>query len=167
MRLMKLRAWSAVAAAVLFMPVPARAQSAPSSFADLSATLEPGQTVVVTDLGGRRTRGDVLDLGDSFMTLRVRNGWGGEERRRFDESGVTSIRRADSIWNGLLIGLGVGVVASEVWRHSECGPRGYDTECSAIVSGVGVLTMVPAGAVAGAFIDKFIGTRSYTDRAGA
>jgi hypothetical protein len=101
----------------------------------------------------------VLDLNESFMTLRVGDRWAGGERRRFDEGGVSSIRRTDSIWNGLLIGFGAGVVASEVWRRSECGPRGYDSECSVIVSAVGWVTMVPGGAVAGALIDKFTANR--------
>ena len=131
----------------------------PSSFAALATTLRPGQTVVVTDAAGRKTKGVLLDLSDSFLTLRVGDRWADVEQRRFDESRITSIRRTDSIWNGLLIGLGTGIVASEVWRHSACGPRGFDDECSVIVSAVGLVTMVPAGAVAGALIDKFTGNR--------
>src|SRR5687768_16623083 len=122
--------WSIIAAGVLFVPVAASAQAVPSSFAVLPGTLEPNQTVIVTDVAGRRTKGVVLDLNESFVTLRVGDRWAGGERRRFDEGGVASIRRTDSIWNGLLIGLGAGLVASEVWRRSECGPRGYDNECS-------------------------------------
>jgi hypothetical protein len=143
----------------LMKPVPAMAQAVPESFADLPNTLKPGQAVVVTDVGGCKTQGVVLDLNDSFMTLRLGDRWAAGQRVRFDEGRVTTIRRTDSIWNGLLIGLGAGVVASEVWRRSECGPRGYDSECSAIVTAVGWVTMVPAGAVTGALIDKFTGNR--------
>jgi hypothetical protein len=119
----------------------------------------PLPTVVGADVAGRKTKGVVLDLNDSFLTLREGDRWAGAEERRFDENRVTSIRRTDSIWNGLLIGLGAGIAASEVWRYSECGPRGFDDECSVIVSAVGLVTMVPGGAVAGALIDKFTGNR--------
>ena len=159
MVLIKQCVWSFIGAGVLFVPVAASAQAVPSSFAGLPSTLKPNQTVIVTDVAGRRTKGAVLDLNEWFMTLRVGDRWAGGERRRFDKDRVTSIRRTDSIWNGLLIGFGAGVVASEVWRRSECGPGGYDSECSVIVSAVGWVTMVPAGAVAGALIDKFTGNR--------
>src|SRR5688500_6008426 len=110
MGLIKPCVWATVAA-LLCVPVPARAQAVPGSFADLPDTLKPGQTVVVTVVGGGKTQGVVLDLHDSFMTLRLGDRWAGGARIRFDEGRVTTIRRTDSIWNGLLIGLGAGVVA--------------------------------------------------------
>lgn len=135
----------AVAGAMLLSPAAASAQALPGTFADLPRTLKPGQSVIVMEADGRKTKGDLLDLNDSFITVRVRDRWGAEERRRVDEAGVTSIRRTDAIWNGLFIGLGAGIVATEVWTRSSCGPRGSDRECSVIVTGVGWLTMVPVG----------------------
>jgi hypothetical protein len=154
-------AHSALTAAVLAFPSSAWAQSVPSKFADLASRLKTGQSVVVTEADGRKTRGDVIGLSDSLITLRVRDRWGSEERRQFDESAVNSIRRTDAIWNGLLIGLGAGFVATELWTRSECGPRGSDRECSVIVTALGWVTMVPGGAVAGALIDKFTNRLVY------
>jgi hypothetical protein len=37
---------------------------------------------------------------DSTLTLLVRDRWGREERRRFDQDGVETIRRTDSLRHG-------------------------------------------------------------------
>ena len=149
---------------LLSAPMPAAGQDVVASFAGLSGSLRPGSEVIVTGADGRNTKGDLLDLTASSLTLRVRDRWGGETRRRFSEAEVVGIRRSDRVWNGLLIGLGAGIVAAEVWRHSECGPRGHDAECSAIVFGVGVFTMVPGGAAIGALVDKFTNELVFASR---
>jgi hypothetical protein len=142
-------------AAFILVPGLARAQGETSSFADVPGTLKLGQKVVVTDVEGRKTKGNIAEVNSSSLTLLVRDRWGTEQRRSFDQGAVTTIRRTDSIWNGLLIGAGAGFVATAVWTRHLCGPR--DEECSANVTAVGWVTMVPGGAAAGALIDRFIG----------
>jgi hypothetical protein len=65
-------------------------------------------------------------------------------------------KHIDSLWNGALIGAGVGVAGAWIFTRANCGPRGYDDECSAIAGPVGTLIFVPAGALSGAIIDRLI-----------
>jgi hypothetical protein len=151
------RWWCSLGAALLLTPTVVLAQAPAATFAEMPRVLETGRTVVVTDSDGRRTKGRVAEITPSSLTLLVRDSWGMERRQLFPESGVRAINRSDSIWNGLLIGLGAGIVASEVFVRQNCGPRGHDDECAAIVTAIGVVTFVPGGATVGALIDKFTG----------
>jgi hypothetical protein len=65
-------------------------------------------------------------------------------------------KHIDSLWNGALIGAGVGAVGAWIFTRANCGPRGYDEECTAIAGPVGTLIFVPAGALSGAIIDRLI-----------
>jgi hypothetical protein len=66
---------------------------------------------------------------------------------------VTQRRRArrDPVWNGLLIGAGLGAAGGYVWAWNLCGPR--DQECSAIVTPVGMLGGAAIGGAIGAIAD--------------
>lgn len=148
--------------ALLFTVVPeiARAQTTATSFDALAGAVKPGQRVVVAAADGQKTKGDVVEITPSSITLLVNDKWGAQ-RRRFDKGTVMTIRRSDRLWNGLLIGLGAGMLATEIFVRQNCGPRGYDDECAAIVAVVGVGTFVPGGAVIGALIDKSISKLVY------
>jgi hypothetical protein len=61
--------------------------------------------------------------------------------------------RRDSIWNGLLIGAGIGATGGYVWARHECGSN--DTECAAITNPVGILGGAGIGAAIGAILDAF------------
>lgn len=154
------RASLAALAAVIVASSPplAFAQQA-ASFADVPTMLRPHQRVVVTDRGGGKVRGTLVDVSSSAITLRVSDSLGAERLRTVQGGTVGSIRLADRLWNGLLIGAAVGFAATEVWRHNVCGPRDNDSECTAIATSVGWVSFVPAGALAGALIDKAIGNR--------
>lgn len=147
------------------LPENAHAQPTAASFDALTDAVKPGQRVAVETADGQKTKGNVVEITERSITLLVRDKWGAAERRSFDKSTVTTIRRADRLWNGLLIGLGAGMLATEVFVRQNCGPRGYDDECAAIAASVGVLTFVPGGAVIGALIDKSIGNE-YVYREG-
>ena len=142
---------------LLLTPMLAFAQTPATTFADVPRVLETGRKVVVTEADGRRTKGRVAEITPSSIALLVRDEWGTERRQVFSDGGIRTINRTDSVWNGLLIGLGAGIVASEVFVRQNCGPRGYDNECAAIVTAVGWVTFVPGGATVGALIDKFTG----------
>jgi hypothetical protein len=147
----------------VLLPFIALAQPA-ASFEDVSRTVEPNQRVAVKDIGGDTTRGSVIRVTPSSITVST----GGDGTRSFERETVSEIRRSDRLWNGLLIGLGAGFLATEIWVHRLCGPRGEDEECAALVSGVGWLTFVPGGAVVGALVDKGLGNQLiYQSRGGA
>jgi hypothetical protein len=57
----------------------------------------------------------------------------------------------DSIWNGLLIGAGIGGGGGYLWARNICGPN--DRECFAITAPVGVLAGAGIGAAVGAVLD--------------
>jgi hypothetical protein len=136
---------------------PAVAQTEATSLDQLGPIVKPGQRLAIVDRSGAKTIGELIDVTDSAITISERDKWGTQHRRRFEQSTVQTIRKSDRLWNGLLIGAAAGFVASEVWTRQLCGPRGSDDECAAIVTAVGWVTMVPAGAVTGVLIDKFIG----------
>lgn len=77
-------------------------------------------------------------------------------------------KHIDSLWNGALIGAGVGAVGAWIFTRANCGPAGYDDECTYIAAPVGVVIFVPAGAIGGAIIDRLInmtlpvGAKSHT-----
>jgi hypothetical protein len=57
----------------------------------------------------------------------------------------------DSVWNGLLIGAGVGAAGGYVWARHLCGSN--DRECFTISAPVGVLGGAAIGAAIGAILD--------------
>lgn len=93
---------TAVAACVVLAPSPARAQTVARSFDELRQVLKRGQTVVVTDASGERTKGKVADVSPSSLVVLI------PEARTFAEDTVTEIRTTDPLWNGALIGAAVG-----------------------------------------------------------
>ena len=57
----------------------------------------------------------------------------------------------DSVWNGLLIGAGIGAGGGYLWARNICGSN--DAECFAITAPVGVLGGAGIGAAVGALLD--------------
>jgi hypothetical protein len=62
-----------------------------------------------------------------------------------------SAGRRDSLWNGTLIGAGVGAAGGAVWGLNTCGSN--DDECFAIAGPVGIIGGAGIGAVVGAIAD--------------
>ena len=108
----------------------------------------------MTDADGDRTKGRITEITPAGFTLSVPDGFD-QRRRSFEAGTVTSVRKADPVWNGLLLGLGAGLAATELWVYDQCGGRGSDRECEVIVSLVGWTALGIGGAVGGALIDKF------------
>lgn len=156
------RVWSAVAAVMLLAPAVATAQFSADSFERAAQALKPGQRVVITDVAGGDAKGRVVDATPASITLTMSNG-AIDERRSFARARVATIRRSDSLWNGLLIGAGVGIVATEVWARQTCG---NDGECAAITRLVGWGALAGGGAAVGALFDRFTGN-NVIYRAGA
>jgi hypothetical protein len=89
----------------------ASAQPAVRSFDELQSELNAGQTVFVTDAGGRHTKGKVVDISGSTLVIRT------PETRTFTDVAITDIKITDSRWDGVLIGAGVGIGLA-IWDYS-------------------------------------------------
>jgi hypothetical protein len=113
--------------AIAFQAGLAAAQTIPSSFKDLQFLVRPGDRVTVVDAAGLETTGRVYELGTSTLSIASKAG-----DYRFNEDQVLVIRqrKADSIKNGVLIGLaiggGLGLLAeiSCGWDDEYCGRPG-------------------------------------------
>lgn len=88
--------------AVVF-PSPAPAQTVTRSFDELQQVLKLGETILITDESGRQTKGKVAGVSGASLTVLA------PEQQIFPARSVAQIRRTDSLWNGALIGAGVGV----------------------------------------------------------
>jgi hypothetical protein len=117
----------------------------------LSPPVVRGEEVIVTDTDGREHRGQLLDAGADGVLLAP-----AEDRQVFRWSEVAEVRhrQRDSPINGLLIGLGAGLVGGVVSRHALCSLP--DSECEAIVDRAIVLPVIVGGAAIGALIDNII-----------
>jgi hypothetical protein len=94
--------WRTLALFVIVAPNPAPAQTASNSFEELRLLLKKGQTVVVTDATGQRTKGKVADVSPSSLVVLI------PDARTFTERTVSEIRASDPVWNGALIGAAIG-----------------------------------------------------------
>ena len=64
---------------------------------------------------------------------------------------TVSDRRRDSVWNGTLIGAGIGAGGGYLWARNICGSN--DGECFAIAGTIGILGGTGIGAAIGAVAD--------------
>ena len=140
--------WSTLTLFVILTPSPVPAQTVANSFEGLRQVLKNGQTVVVTDARGQRTRGKLADLSPSSLVLFV------PEARTFAEGAVTEIRGPDTLRSGTLTGLGVGAGAGLGMVAAMCadGP-----DCGPAVQVVGIAAGM--GAAIGAGIDAWLSNR--------
>jgi hypothetical protein len=127
-----------------------QAQQASATFEGLRSDLGPmlGQSIEITEGDGAKHRGKVVAFSRDTITL-ARKG----VQRDFTESKVREIRRAgsDKLWNGVLIGVGVGAAATVIGVSQACGRN--DSECNAIVTAVFAPIFMGGGAGIGALID--------------
>jgi hypothetical protein len=93
-----------VLAALVLLPARCGAQEPVRNFSQLNTRLKPGDTVWVTDGHGREVKGKIQTLSPDTVALK------GDRARAFAGRDVSLIRQRqpDGIWNGALIGLGVG-----------------------------------------------------------
>lgn len=138
-------------AALLLLPGAAGAQSPDQSFADLRQHVGQGSRILVTDDTGKTMNARVADVSDSTLTALV-----GGETRLFTPDQLTRIRRRDSLGDGIAIGLAGGAAAGWGWVRSECGPPGFDRECSVNAGIVLIPLSAGIGAGIGALVDAMI-----------
>lgn len=144
-----------VAAAVTLLPLSVSAQTVVTSFGELPAVVKTGDTVDVTDAKGRTIRGRIGELSRTSLelTARKRESDGSDPFvpvGRFSEPDIRQIRleRRDSVLNGTLIGLAIGLgIAAFPAAGIFCNPNYEDGATPAMcASFLGILGGIGAGA---------------------
>jgi hypothetical protein len=111
-------------AALLFTPTAAHAQEALGGWRGLNASAL--DTVYVTDDAGRTTEGKLLRLDNDSLVMLV-NG----AEQRFEARQILRIdKRGDSLKNGTLIGLGLGVLFGSIAAGISDCPSEPGGDCS-------------------------------------
>jgi hypothetical protein len=78
------------------------------SWPDLVQRLQPGTPIAVTDIQGTEMRGKVSAADTTSLTLNTAGAM-----KQFDAQDVRQVRRdGDPLWNGFVIGAGVGVLGA-------------------------------------------------------
>ena len=98
---------------VAAIPSAAHAQSPAASFDDLRRLLKNGQTIVVTDTSGHRVKGTLRDVTTSPPSLAI----AAPVPQTFAADAIAEIRTTDRVWNGALIGAGIGS-ALALWDYA-------------------------------------------------
>ncbi|MGH9239797.1 MAG: hypothetical protein ACRD3G_17275 [Vicinamibacterales bacterium] len=124
-----------------------------SSFEELQRTLQPGETVYVTDARGAEARGRLVLLSGTELHLNADG-----ERHTFPVLTVATVARAirDPVRNGVLIGMsagaGLGIVGTATdFVDDQCRATG---RCGLQADVARVLIGAAWGALAGWLIDK-------------
>ena len=94
---------------LLLLATPAYAQEAASSFEELRTRIGPGDNVYVTDIAGTVRHGRIAELSPGSLMLHPSNG-NPPYIVLQDQVNNIAVRRADSLWNGMLIGLSIGAI---------------------------------------------------------
>lgn len=141
---------------LLMISAPALSQTPAASFEQLIAAdaIKPRQTVYVTDVWEHRVKGKLGELRPGTLVLTQ-----GSQQIPMTEATVSRIQRADSLQNGLWLGLAAGVAAAWIAPHLSCDLP--DDECAAIVFAAIGLPSIAAGTVAGALVDAAITKTVY------
>jgi hypothetical protein len=129
----------------------AQAQAPARSFAELQARLHEGDKVQVIDRMGRRIDGDFGHISGAALQLFVH-----KTPMEFLETEIREVRkrRPESRWNGVLIGMGVGLIAGFVTVTSSCAGASEHDDCVHVGMIIDLPIFAAAGAGAGALIDS-------------
>jgi hypothetical protein len=127
-------------------PPDTRPQKISSTFEELREKLRNGETVQVTEAAGTTYKARIAELSEKLSVIMPTGA-----RRDLTESEVREIRRrrGDAVWNGLLIGMGVGLAAGVAFGTGEACESGQCVASS-------VLAFSGIGAGAGTLIDLAI-----------
>ncbi len=146
---------------IVLLPVASAAQEPVKSFDQLNTRLKPGDTIWVTDAQGREIKGRITSLAPDTLGLDAR----GATTLPADQVRVVENRRHDSLKNGTLIGLVVGLGASWGVVAAICANEGCELDAGGAV--LGSLIYGGIGAGIGAGVDAAIpGRRQIVYRAG-
>lgn len=156
----------AIVLLVVLTPMDARAQFVATSFDQLQPLLKQGDIVEITESGGQRVEGRVVDLLSSALEVRVlkprpegREPLVAQRRLLEDEVRQILLEHRDPLWNGTLIGLGAAALPGIVTiaYGLQAADEGYST--GAEVAGAGII-FLGIGAGVGALVDASIRQRT-------
>jgi hypothetical protein len=96
---------SSVFSSLRRLSVDARPRQPARSFADLQQRVRPGHTIYVIDTTGTETRAKVVEVTPTALSIDVAG-----NLQRLEEARVRQVQRyGDSLWNGTLIGIALGL----------------------------------------------------------
>lgn len=102
------RRWfTRLAVAVALWPASAEAQAMARSFEELTEMVKAEETVIVIDTRGRRVKGALTAVDQDSLSLATDG-----RTQTFARSEVSTVRVADGLGNGALIGAGTGLGAA-------------------------------------------------------
>lgn len=135
---------------VLFSANLAQAQAPTESFGDLQSRIGIGEKVQIIDIAGRKTEGRFEGVSGASLRL-IADG----ARQEFLETQIREVRkrRPESRWDGVLIGLGIGVAAGVVNVHSVCNDASERGDCYSVGWAIVLPLFAGGGAGSGALID--------------
>lgn len=112
-----------------------------SSWLELKEVIKPEHSVVVMTQDGQRVRGDILQISDTALSLRV-----GRANEVFPIERVreVSVRRNDRVWNGLLIGAAAGALGGLIPDHLDDCEECHDSLYGSIAVGAGTGLLIDA-----------------------
>jgi hypothetical protein len=142
-----MQVWTSMCLWLLLGPSGSSAQEIARNFEQLRLKIGEGDVIYITDTSGRESGASVIGLTDSALVVRM-----GGERRELVESDIGQIRQrlSDPLWNGALIGFGVGGAIGVLPARLSSPPcRGG--QCAAPVLALGAL-----GAESGVGLDALI-----------
>lgn len=126
-------------------PTSAGAQGVATTFAELHGRVILGETVKVTNREGQSTRGTLLRLTASDLTVTTR---GGERTITGIDIAQVKARRADGLLNGALIGAAAAAIPMGILAYQ------LDEDCANCAAGIALWAGI--GAAAGMGIDALI-----------
>ena len=127
-------------------------QDKPSEkLSDTLSTVRPGDFVRVIDAKGEVTQGTIIRVTSEFVQVKT-----AKRQREWKELELKEIRKRknDSLSNGALIGLGVGLAGGLALGSSMCTHP--DQECEAIATAIFLPIGAGAGLAAGLIADSSI-----------
>lgn len=134
----------------------------PTTFTGMGERVPGGTTVYVTSADGKDVQGKLGTVSVSSMTVLLRDG----STRDFGEAEVTGVRVRDPLWNGMLIGAGVGGFFTAVLNDASCVEPYASPDCIKVSRGAGIAIGTAIGAALGTGFDLlhrrrvFRGTKS-------
>ena len=139
------------------LPAVVSAQTVAATFDELHERIKSGETVYVTDDHGRTTKGRLLSVSAEALSMEAD---AGRVEFPLTQTDRVSVRRRDSLKNGILTGLAVGAVIGAVLAVAEdnrssapCDPMSGSL-CGAFKGG---FVDGPAVAAAGALVGGLVG----------
>ena len=126
--------------------VSAEAQPTARSFAELIGIVKADETVVITDTRSRRVKGTLTSVDEDSLSLAADG-----RTQTFSRSEVSTVRVADGLGNGALIGAGAGLDGAGYPGRLLGLEDGYILPSAKVGA---PLLLSGIGALAGALIDR-------------